>query len=83
MEGTASEAGGLVFRGFKYVKEKKPKSVIFENSPLLLTCKKFAHVKKKILKTFKDLGYTVHATILDTKDGGRHRESLVRNYSTE
>ena len=60
--------GLLIFESLKFIDIHKPRIVIAENSPLLMT--KFADVAQVLERTLTASGYTVHSAILNTSDFG-------------
>ena len=65
----SGDDAGLIIRGLATVEKTKPKTVIFENSPLLMT-KKFKHVLAKIVAKLKKAGYYVDCRVLNTISWG-------------
>ena len=63
------QTGRLIKKSMQHVRACKPRVVIFENAPALLT-KKFRPVLAGILKAFQDIGYKTHHAKLDSRDYG-------------
>ena len=64
--------GALIFAPIEYIKKKKPKIIIAENSPLLAT--KFKHIATIIKDTVTGFGYKVEDMLLNSKDYGLPNE---------
>ena len=76
-KGLGDPRGQLWKNTLRYVQERRPKTVIFENIKGLLDTK-FADILKTIIDTLEASGYRTWHTLLNTYDHGlpQHRERL-------
>lgn len=68
-KGFNGEKSSLFREGARVQKEMMPKNFIFENVKGLLSSNKGADYKE-VCKTFRDMGYHIHTTVMNTKDFG-------------
>lgn len=68
-KGFSGEKSSLFREGARVQKEIMPKNFIFENVKGLLSSNKGADYKE-VCKTFRDMGYHIHTTVMNTKDYG-------------
>jgi len=64
------KVGPLLRKGLHFIKTKRPRLTIFENTPGLKTNKKFKPVASGIVKSLEKLGYVVADKVLNSEEFG-------------